>query len=83
MRAGFFTDYANTPKISSGDVGQNEHIDLYGGTLSISHFTRNTSITLGGAYTMGEGKAQITGDSNIQDATSTGWMLFLSSSYSY
>jgi len=83
MRAGFFTDFSNTPKISSGDVGQNEHIDLYGGTLSISHFTRNTSVTLGGAYTMGGGKAQITGSSSIQDAESKGWMVFLSSSYSH
>jgi len=83
MRAGFFTDYANTPKISPDAAGQNEHIDLYGGTLSMSHFTRNTSITLGTSYTLGEGKAQITGGSNIQDATSRGWMIFLSSSYSY
>ncbi len=83
MRAGFFTDYATTPKISSEVAGRNEHIDLYGGTLSISHFTRNTSVTLGTGYTMGEGKAQITGGSNIQDATARGWMVFLSSSYSY
>ncbi len=83
MRAGLFSDYANTPKISSSAAGQNEHIDIYGGTLSFSHFTRNTSVTLGTGYTMGEGKAQITGGSNIQDATTTGWMIFLSSSYSY
>ncbi len=83
MRAGFFTDYSNTPKISPGVAGQNEHIDLYGGTLSISHFNRNTSVTLGSGYTTGEGKAQITGTSDIQTASSTGWMIFLSSSYSY
>ncbi len=84
MRAGFFTDYANTPKISAGVAGQNEHIDLYGGTLSLSHFTRNTSVTLGGGYTYGSGKAQIIGGrTDIQTADSKGWMLFLSSSYSY
>ena len=84
MRAGFYTDYANTPRVSPGGVNQAEHIDLYGGTLSVSHFTRNTSVTLGGGMTTGDGKAQIIGGSaRIQDAESRGWMLSLSSSYSY
>jgi long-chain fatty acid transport protein len=83
MRAGLYTDHANTPKIRSDLAGQNEHIDLYGGTLSVSNFTRNTSVTVGTGYTKGNGKAQITGGSNIQDVSSTGWMFFLSSSYSY
>jgi long-chain fatty acid transport protein len=82
MRAGFFTDYANTPEVSADNA--NEHIDLYGGTLSVSHFTRNTSVTLGGGYTYGSGEARIiSGSTRIQDAESRGWMLFLSSSYSY
>jgi long-chain fatty acid transport protein len=84
MRAGLYTDYANTPEVQSGGVNQNEHIDLYGGTLSMSHFTRNTSVTLGGGLTYGSGKAQIIGNrTDIQTADSQGWMLFLSSSYSY
>ena len=84
LRGGFFTDYANTPKVSSGRINQLEHIDLYGGTLSISRFTRNTAVTLGGGYTYGTGKAQIIGNStDIQNAESQGWMFFLSSSYSY
>jgi long-chain fatty acid transport protein len=83
-RAGFYTNYANTPELSSTGVNQNEHIDLYGVTGSVSHFTRNTSVTLGAGYTLGEGKAQIIGNSfSIQDAESHGWMVFLSSSYSY
>ncbi len=84
MRAGLYTDYANTPEVQSGGINQAEHIDLYGGTLSMSHFTRNTSVTLGGGLTYGSGKAQIIGNSTgIQTADSQGWMLFLSSSYSY
>ncbi len=84
MRAGFYTDYANTPEVQSGGVNQAEHIDLYGGTASISHFTRNTSVTLGGGLTYGTGKAQIISDAtNIQTVDSQGWMIFLSSSYSY
>ncbi len=84
LRGGFYTDYANTPQISSGGLNQQEHIDLYGGTLSLSHFTRNTAVTLGGGYTSGDGKAQIISNSTkIQDAALTSWMFFLSSSYSY
>ena len=84
MRAGFFTDFANTQKISKNDIDQDEHIDLYGATLSLSHFTRNTSVTLGAGYTYGEGDAQIVGGINqVQDVTSEGLMLFLSSSFSY
>ncbi len=84
MRGGLYTDFANTPKISSDKINQSEHIDLYGATLSLSRFTRNTSVTFGGGYTHGDGKAQIIGGSyNVQDVVSKGWMLFLSSSYSY
>ncbi|MCK9418035.1 MAG: hypothetical protein M0R70_01495 [Nitrospirae bacterium] len=84
MRGGFFTDYANTPKISSTEMNQNEHIDLYGTTLSVSHFTRHTSVTFGGGYNYGSGTAQIISNSTrTQDADSLGWMLFLSSSFSY
>jgi long-chain fatty acid transport protein len=84
LRGGVYTDYANTPKISTGDVNQSEHIDIYGVTASVSHFTRNTAVTLGGGTTYGRGKSQIIGNSAaIQNASQQGWMLFLSSSYSY
>ncbi|HUL01099.1 MAG TPA: hypothetical protein VLX29_09605, partial [Nitrospirota bacterium] len=84
MRAGFYTDKSNTPNVEAGAVNQSEHIDLYGGTLSISNFSRNTSVTLGGGITAGKGSAQIiNGSTNIQDVVSRGWTLFLSSSYSY
>ncbi len=84
LRGGLYTNYANSPTVKTGGVNQDEHIDLYGGTASISHFTRNTVVTLGGGMTYGTGKAQIVGDATaIQTADSRGWMLFLSSSYSY
>jgi long-chain fatty acid transport protein len=84
MRGGFYTNYANTPELNSSSANQREHIDLYGLTGSVSHFTRNTSVTLGAGYTFGDGQAQIISNSSrIQDAEYTGWMIFLSSSYSY
>lgn len=89
VRAGLFTDMANTPDVVSGGFGQAEHVDLYGISTSISSFTKNTSVSLGGSYFMGDGKAQIagkdpvTGIQPVQNVEATGWTLFLSSSYSY
>ena len=84
VRAGLFSNLANTPEVQSGRINQDEKVDLYGVSASVSNFTRNTSITLGGSYSSGSGKAQILDNStNIQDVKETGWMIFLSSSYSY
>jgi long-chain fatty acid transport protein len=84
VRAGIFTDMANTPEIDSSLTGQPEKIDLYGVSASISNFSRNTSITFGGSLTTGSGKAQIISDStDIQNVKALGWTIFLSSSYSY
>lgn len=84
VRGGFFTDLANTPDIEAGKTGQLENVDLYGLSASISHFTRNTSLTFGGSVTQGDGKAQVLAASTeVQNLKVAGWMLFLSSSYSY
>jgi long-subunit fatty acid transport protein len=84
VRGGLYSDLANTPKLDPTRTNQDEKIDLYGMSLSISNFSRNTSITLGGSMTTGSGKAQIlSGSSEIQNVDQAGWMMFLSSSYSY
>ena len=84
VRAGIFTDLANTPELDSSVSGQFEKIDLYGVSASISNFSRNTSITLGGSLTTGSGKAQIVSDSmDLQNVEALGWTIFLSSSYTY
>ncbi len=84
MRAGYFTDLSNTPNLSVLLQNQQEQVNLNGISLSISNFTRNTSITLGGTYSMGKGKAQVIADSTAeQDVSVKAWTLFLSSSYSY
>lgn len=84
VRSGIFTDFANTPKLVEGGTSQQEHIDMFGGSLTLSHFTKNTSISCGGSYKFGSGKAQIEGGNNpVQDATSNNWALFISSSYTY
>ena len=84
VRGGLFTDFANTPKIRNDTSNQFEHIDMYGGSLTVSHFTKNTSISVGGCYKYGDGKAKVAGGANgIQDVTADNWTLFISSSYSY
>ncbi len=83
LRGGVYTNMANTPDIQPGVTAIEEHIDVYGGSLSISHFTRNTSVTFGGGLISGDGKSQITGSTNAQDASIFGWTISLSSSYSY
>lgn len=83
VRGGFFTDRANTPKINSGDVNALDHVDLYGGSLSASYFTRQSSITIGSAYRYGAGKSQILGGTQIQDVKAQAWTHTLSASYFY
>lgn len=85
IRGGLFTDFANTPEIDAGRTGQKTHIDLFGGSLTLSHFTKNTSISCGGSYKLGYGKSQISSDypNAVQDVTANNWTMFISSSYSY
>lgn len=84
VRGGLFTDFANTPAVVEGGTDQKENIDMYGGSLTVSHFTKNTSISCGGSYKFGSGKSQVLGgNSPIQDVDSNNWTLFVSSSYSY
>jgi len=81
IRAGLYTNRANTPDIQAGVTSIEEKIDLYGASMSISNFTGSTSVTLGGSISYGKGLSQITGDTSVQTASTLGWLLFLSSSY--
>jgi hypothetical protein len=85
VRGGVFTDLANTPDVVATGTQQLEHVDLYGASMSVRHSkSKTTSVTLGGSYADGTGKAQIRGGSNdIQTVKLTEWTVFLSSSYSY
>ncbi|GAB4274352.1 MAG: hypothetical protein Kow0092_29770 [Deferrisomatales bacterium] len=84
VRLGAFSSRANTPEIDAGKTDQDPHVDLYGGSMSLSHFTRTSSVTLGAAYSRGSGEDQViqaTTDSQDLDV----WTLsvFLSASYRY
>lgn len=84
LRGGAFSDYANTIEPISGGTGQREHIDVYGLSASVTHFTRNASLTLGVVLKSGSGTAQVVGGSTeIQDVDYFSASIFLASSYSY
>ncbi|MBI3479443.1 MAG: outer membrane protein transport protein [Nitrosomonadales bacterium] len=81
IRAGLFTNNANTPDIQAGVTNYEEKINLYGASLSVSKFSGNSSVTLGGSVNYGKGQSQILGDLSVQDASTFGWLVFLSSTY--
>ncbi len=84
LRLGLFSQSANTSELTAGDRNQNEHLDLYGMSASLTRFSRNSSITGGFAVNYGEGEAQVfTDNPTIQDVESIGYAIFLSTSYSY
>ncbi|MDO9005028.1 MAG: outer membrane protein transport protein [Aquabacterium sp.] len=81
VRAGVFTNMANTPDIQAGVTNIEEQINLYGASLSLTNFSGSSSVTVGGSVNYGTGKAQMRNDQSVQNATTLGWLLFLSSSY--
>lgn len=84
IRGGFFTNNANTPGISSGDLNQADNVDLTGISLSVSKFSKTSSLTIGFASSSGDGDAQvITGSSQIQDLEQKIETVYLSTSYNF
>lgn len=84
IRGGMYTNLTSAPGIDYWRTDQPEHVDLYGGSLSMSYFGRGASLTLGGVYSFGKGEAQVIGGSTAtQDAEMTSWTMLLSTSYSY
>jgi len=85
LRLGAYTNMANTPKLKNNVVNEyNEHIDIFGGTISLSHFTRSSAISIGFAGNLGYGKAQVISDNaNIQDVRYYGISMFISASNSF
>ncbi len=84
LRLGTFTDNAVTPHLRRGVTDQAEHVDLYGASLSLTRFTRSSSLTLGASARAGRGEAQIlAGQTAIQRLDLIAVTVFLSAAYSY
>jgi|GEM_PF-119083 len=82
VRLGAFTNHSNTPQFSDALTDQREHIDLYGGSFSLSHFTRTSALTVGAVASTGTGKAQIfDGTTATQAMRIYGLTLFISASH--
>lgn len=65
LRAGFFTNNANTFDVQEGKTSQSPHVDMYGVTLSYSLLSPGSSFTVGTIYSMGKGKGQVISDSTV------------------
>ena len=84
IRGGIYTNESNTPDVSSSKLNQSDHVDLTGISLSISRFSKTSSITIGYSAASGDGEAQvIAGSSQIQDLEQTIDTLYLSTSYNF
>jgi len=85
MRFGLYSNMSAAPDIVPGELSVTEDdVDLFGGTLSFSHFGRGSSLTMGLAYSAGSGDAQVTSDINdIQTADISSWTVYLSNAYGF
>jgi long-chain fatty acid transport protein len=82
VRGGLYTNNANTKKdvATSG----NDHVDLFGGSFSVTRYTKSSNITIGLNYATGSGEANLfKGSENIQDITVNSVNLFISTSASF
>ncbi len=84
LRLGVYTNNSNTPELVNNVFNKYpEHVDLRGGTISISNFTRSSSLSFGIIYSSGVGEAQIiSGSTTIQKAEILSITAFMSASYS-
>ncbi len=91
LRFGVFSDYSFAPPIDHDQFNQLEHIDYYGGSLSISWAQKNSSITVGSVYQLGTGEAQKISPrtengktiQDVQDVEARGWTIFYAGTYSF
>lgn len=81
VRAGLYTNMANTPDIQEGVTNIEEQINLFGLSMSLTNFSGSSSVTVGGSINHGTGKAQLLEGKGVQNASTLGWLIFLSSSY--
>lgn len=82
LRAGLFSNYANTPSANRAQK-QMEHVDLFGGSLSIGYARQKTMVTLGGIYQTGSGQAQVVDAASTQTLEMNSLAVFLGTSYSF
>jgi long-chain fatty acid transport protein len=81
LRAGLYSNRSNTPEIKGVERENSEKVDVYGGSLALCYVAGKTSVSVGGSYSFGDGKANITTEPLIIDMAYRNWTLFISSTY--
>lgn len=82
LRGGLYTNNANT----KSDVAntKKDHVNLYGGSFSMTRYTKGSNITAGINYSAGSGKADLfNSSSRVQNVTVNSINLFISTSASF
>ncbi|MBC7530883.1 MAG: hypothetical protein H7318_04835 [Oligoflexus sp.] len=83
IRAGFFTNYDARPEVQAGKTGQADHIDYMGYSLFGGWVQPNSQVAGGVILQTGEGKAQKTGDANIQTVEALSYTFAISATHSF
>jgi long-chain fatty acid transport protein len=84
LRTGVYSNLASTEELKAGEENQSEHVDMYGFSISLTHFTRNNAFTGGISTSKGSGEAQVLDSStDIQDVEITTMTIYLSTTYTY
>jgi hypothetical protein len=79
-----YTNQSNTPEIDPAKINQADHVDLNGVSLSVTRFSKTSSLTIGYTQSSGKGQAQvIAGSSQIQTLDQSVETIYLSTSYSF
>lgn len=80
---GVFTNFANTPEITSSNSKTQMNADLYGISTAMSWQTRNSAVTLSGYYQFGSGKIRARSDNSIQNLSINMYQVSLTGSAKY
>jgi len=85
LRSGMYTSFANTPNLVIGQTNQEQHVNLYGATFSVTRFNQGSSISLGILANYGVGESQLFSnlESVLQDTTLAGATAYFTTSYRY
>ena len=84
IRGGYYTNLSNTPDIDSTGINQADHVDLTGISLSLTKFSKTSSVSIGYSGSRGSGEAQVIAGSNaIQDLNQEIDAIYLSTTYSF
>ena len=82
VRGGLYTNNANTN--SNVAVYKEDHVNLYGGSFSLSRYTKGSNITAGINYSAGSGQADLLNSSSrVQNVSVNSMNLFISTSASF